>query len=158
MFGSGRLTREIFVHIEFCVKALHLGTVSVCLAWSSLLLRYCCCVDCLYCDLNMGDCSLYYIFWVTGNLRSTGSEIRRKPYHLQRSNVSVSFTMSSGGQESYSFIPRWNEEAATLQKFEQRIKLFVSSTKRRRRDTCVVLDFSPRLSQKETHFHMSETT
>ena len=30
----------------FRVKALHLGTVSVCFAWSSPLSRYCCCVDC----------------------------------------------------------------------------------------------------------------
>ena len=41
------------VHIEFSVKTLHLGTVSVCLAWSSLVSRYCCCVDCLYCDLDI---------------------------------------------------------------------------------------------------------
>ena len=28
------------VHVEFCVKTLHLSTVSLCLAWSSLLPRY----------------------------------------------------------------------------------------------------------------------
>ena len=39
-------------HIEFCVKTLHLGTVSVCLAWSSPLPRYRCCADCLYCGLE----------------------------------------------------------------------------------------------------------
>ena len=33
--------------------------------------------------------------------------------------------MSSGGQDGYSFIPRWNEEAATLEPFDQRVKLFV---------------------------------
>ena len=40
--------------------------------------------------------------------------------------------MSSGGQESNSFIPRWSEEAATLGSFDQRVKLFVSSTKEER--------------------------
>ena len=28
------------------------------------------------------------------------------------------------------FVPRWNEEAATLESFDQRVKLFVSSTKK----------------------------
>ena len=37
--------------------------------------------------------------------------------------------MSSGGHQRHSFSPRWNEEAATLEAFEQRAKLFVSSTK-----------------------------
>ena len=58
--------------------------------------------------------------------------------------------MSSGGQDGNSFIPRWNEEAATLESFDQRVKLFVSFTNKR--DTCVVLDFSPRLTERETHF------
>ena len=40
--------------------------------------------------------------------------------------------MSCRGRERYSFIPRWNEEVATLEAFEQRV-----------RDTRVVLDFSP---------------
>ena len=35
-----------------CLKTFHLGTVCVSLAWSSLLPRYCFCVDCLYCDLD----------------------------------------------------------------------------------------------------------
>ena len=39
--------------------------------------------------------------------------------------------MSSGGQDGYSFVPRWNEEAATLESFDQRVKLFVSSTKKK---------------------------
>ena len=39
---------------------------------------------------------------------------------------------SCRGRERYSFIPRWNEEVATLEAFEQRV-----------RDTRVVLDFSP---------------
>ena len=54
------------------------------------------------------------------------------------------------------FFPRWNEQAATLESFDQRVKLFVSSTKKE--DTCVVLDFSPRLIQRETHFDTFETT
>ena len=41
--------------------------------------------------------------------------------------------MSSGGQDSYSFFPRWNEEAATLESFDQRVQLFVSSTKKEER-------------------------
>ena len=44
--------------------------------------------------------------------------------------------MSSGGQDSYAFIPRWNEEAATLESFDQRVKLFVSSTKKEERYLC----------------------
>ena len=47
-------------------------------------------------------------------------------YGVQRiigsgSNGSVRFTMSSGGQDGYSFILRWNEEAATLESFDQRV-------------------------------------
>ena len=44
--------------------------------------------------------------------------------------------MSSGGQDGYSFIPRWNEEAAALESFDQRVKLFVSSTKEEERYLC----------------------
>ena len=33
-------------------------------------------------------------------------------------------------------IPRWNEEAATLESFDQRVKLFVSSTKEEKRYLC----------------------
>ena len=44
--------------------------------------------------------------------------------------------MSSGGQNGYSFIPRWNEEAATLESFDQRVTLFVSSTKNEERFLC----------------------
>ena len=44
--------------------------------------------------------------------------------------------MSSGGQDCYSFIPRWNEEAATPEACEQRVKIFVSSTKREDRHLC----------------------
>ena len=64
--------------------------------------------------------------------------------------------MSSGGQESYSFIPRWSEEAQMLESFEQRVRLFASSTKEEERYL-----FGPRLLstfvQKETLFDMSET-
>ena len=54
--------------------------------------------------------------------------------------------MSSGGQESYSFIPRWNEEAAALESFDQRVKLFVSSTKEEEGCLCgprIVSTFDP---------------
>ena len=44
--------------------------------------------------------------------------------------------MSSGGQDGHSFIPRWNEEAATLESFDQRVKLFVSSSKKEERCLC----------------------
>ena len=47
------------VHIELCVKTLHLGTVSVCLAWSSLLPRYCCCVDSI--AIWTSDMLLYFL-------------------------------------------------------------------------------------------------
>ena len=50
--------------------------------------------------------------------------------------VHSDFTMSSGRQESCSFISRCNEEAATLESFEQRVKLFVSSTKEEERYLC----------------------
>ena len=44
--------------------------------------------------------------------------------------------MSSGGEDGYSSIQRWNEEAATLESFDQRVKLFVSSTKKEERYLC----------------------
>ena len=44
--------------------------------------------------------------------------------------------MSSGGQDGYSFNPRWNEDAATLESSDQRMKLFVSSTKKDERYLC----------------------
>ena len=44
--------------------------------------------------------------------------------------------MSSGGLDGYSFIPRWNQEAAALESFGQRVKLFVSSTKKEERYLC----------------------
>ena len=64
--GDLLLTGEFTVtHLCFCrdsfqctcmrIVARPLGTVCVCLTWSSLLPRYCCCVDCLYCDLGTGD-------------------------------------------------------------------------------------------------------
>ena len=48
--------------------------------------------------------------------------------------------MSSGGHKSFSFVARWNEEAATLEACEHRVKLLVSSTKEG--DRCVVRDIS----------------
>ena len=51
LLREGILTLTL-VQIEFRVKTLHLGTVSVSLKWSSPLPRYRCCVDCLYCDLD----------------------------------------------------------------------------------------------------------
>ena len=60
---------------------------------------------------------LLYFYRETGNWRFTGSEIRGIPYHWLRSNGPVSFTMSSGGQDGYAIILRWNEEAATLESF-----------------------------------------
>ena len=61
------------------LKTFHLGMVCVCLAWSSPLPRYCCCVDCLHFDLD--TCFLLYFYLETGNWRFTGSEIRCIPCH-----------------------------------------------------------------------------
>ena len=44
--------------------------------------------------------------------------------------------MSSGGQDGHSFIPRRNEEAATQESFDRRLKLFVSSMKKEERYLC----------------------
>ena len=44
--------------------------------------------------------------------------------------------MSSGAQDGYSFVLRWNEEAATPESFDQRVKLFVSPTKKEERYLC----------------------
>ena len=44
--------------------------------------------------------------------------------------------MSSGGQDGHSFIPRRNEEAATQESFDHRVKLFVSSMKKEERYLC----------------------
>ena len=65
--------------------------------------------------------------------------------------------MFSGGQDGYSFIPRWNEEAVTLEPFDQRVKLFASSTKKEETYLCGP-EFSPRSTQRETHFDTFETT
>ena len=67
------------VHTEFSMKTLHLGTVSVRLAWSSLLPRYCCFVDCLFCDLEY--LIFDHILSVAGNWRPTELEILCIPYH-----------------------------------------------------------------------------
>ena len=48
--------------------------------------------------------------------------------------------MSFGGQDVYSFIPGWNEEAGTLESFDQRVRLFVSSMEKEDRYL-----FGPRL-------------
>ena len=63
----------------------------------------------------------------------------------------------STGQDGYSFIPRLNEEAATLESFDQRVKLFVSSTKEEERYLCgprLLATFDP----EETHVDTFETT
>ena len=44
--------------------------------------------------------------------------------------------MPSDGQDGYSVIQRWNEEAATLESYDQRVKLFVSCTKKEARYLC----------------------
>ena len=49
------------VHIGFCVKTLHLGTVSFCLAWSPPMSPCCCCVDCLHCDLDILYFTISYV-------------------------------------------------------------------------------------------------
>ena len=53
-----------------CLKTFHHGTVCVCLAWSSPLPRYCCCVDCLYCDLD----TRYFIIFFIVELETGGSQ------------------------------------------------------------------------------------
>ena len=64
--------------------------------------------------------------------------------------------MSSGAQDGYSFTSRWNEEAPTLESFDQRVKLFVSCTKKDERHLC-----GPRLLatfDAKTHFDTFEIT
>ena len=53
-----------------CLKTFHFGTVCVCLASSSPLPRYCCCVDCLHCDLD----TLYFIVFFIGKLETGDSQ------------------------------------------------------------------------------------
>ena len=123
------------VHTVFCVKKTpSWHGHSVCLAWSSPPARYCFC-----------GCSVArWIFFIfdffisseTGIRRSTELEMRCIPYHWWWSNGSVSFAMSSGGQESCSFISRWNQDAATLKALEKRVKRFMSSTKKEERYLC----------------------
>ena len=122
-----------FVDIEFCLKHTHLGTVCVCLAWSSLLLRCCRCVELLVLRYSM-----LVLSSETGNWRSTKLEHLSKSNHWSQNNGSVSFEMSFGAHEGCSGIPRWNGEA--LEAFELRVELFMFSTKKE--DTCVVLDLS----------------
>ena len=65
------------------------------------------------------------------------------PYHWLRSNGSVSVEMSSGGHESDLLIPRWIEEAATL----EALRVFDEEG----REILVWSSTSPRLTQKQTH-------
>ena len=44
-----------------CLKTFHLGTVCVCLAWSSPLPRYCCCVDFAFIAIWIPDISFFLI-------------------------------------------------------------------------------------------------
>ena len=68
-------------HWVLCDNTLHLGTVGVCLAWSSPLLRYCCSVDCLYCDRNIENRTLYYILQWDWKLEIHRIWNKGIPYH-----------------------------------------------------------------------------
>ena len=54
----------------FRAKTLRRGTVSVCLAWSSPLPRYCCCVDCLCCGLDVLYFTVAHLKLETGDQRN----------------------------------------------------------------------------------------
>ena len=73
-------------------------------------------------DLHLKSCACHQ--------EQAYEEVPRQACKHRLDSGSVSFEMSSGGHDGCSFIPRWNEEAATLEAFEQRVKLFVSSTKK----------------------------
>ena len=79
------------------MKTLHLGTVSVCLAWSSPLRRYRCCVDCLCCDLDTRYFIISHPKLETGDLQ----DLKYGVYRIIGSNRSVNFTMSSGGRRLF---------------------------------------------------------
>ena len=76
---SLRTAQGGIIILTLCLKALHLGTVCVCLAWSSLLSRCCCCVGLSL--LRSGSLTFDFFLSETGKWRSTGSEIRSFPYH-----------------------------------------------------------------------------
>ena len=142
------------VHSEFCVKTLHLGIVSVCLAWSSPLPRYCCL---LIASIAIWKSDICFILSETGNWRSTGLE-----YEVHRIIVSAATVQSVARRLLVvkRAIPLFHVGMKKLQRWNHLNGESNSSClqRRRRRDTCVVLDFSPRETQKETHFDMSETT
>ena len=129
------------MHIEFCVSTHPLGTVCVCLRSIAILPLLLSFKLVCYLKLETED----QLNWKYGVYRIICREQRFS-----------SFEMSSGGHVGYSFIPRRNEEAATLAAFEQRVKLFVFLTKEERYLSRPRL--SPLLTQKETQFDMSEAT
>ena len=55
-------------------------------------------------------------------------------------------------------IPLFNDGMKKLESFDQGVKPFSCLLRRRKRDTCVVLDISPRLTQSETHVDTFEKT
>ena len=65
----------------------------------------------------------------TGNWRFT--DLKYGVFRIIGSGATV-----QSASDGYSFTPRWNEEAATLESFDQRVKLFVSSTKKEERYSC----------------------
>ena len=69
--------REGFLFWTLCLKTFHLGTVCVCLAWSSPLPRYCCCVDCLHCDLDIWYFMIIYLKLEIGDLRDLKYGVHR---------------------------------------------------------------------------------
>ena len=103
--------RECSFFWTLCLKTFHLGTVCVCLAWSSPLPRI---LD-IYCTfivkLETGDSQdlKYGVYRVIGS----GATVQ---------SVSRCLLVVKIGY--YSFFPRWNEEAATLESFDQRVKLY----------------------------------
>ena len=139
-----------FGHIQLCEKHTHLRMVCVCLAWSSLLSRHCCSVDCLCCDLEIRYFSLK---------RSTENQL----------NLKYGCTVSLVAEHRFSqfrdlfWWPRrvflyssWDEEAAPLEAFEQRVKLFVSFDEEGR-EVLVRSSTSLHVSNR-TLFGMFETT
>ena len=139
----------LLVHIEFCVTTLHLGTLSVCLAWSSHLSRYCRCVHCLCCDRDMWSFYLSYLKLETedGVYRIIGSGATVQSVSRCLLVVKRAISLFHNGMKK---LQRWNHLSSESNS--------LCLKRRRKSDTCVVLVFSPRSTQKVTHFDESETT
>ena len=125
-----------------------------CLAWSSLLSRYCRCVDCVCCNVDMRFWFLSYLKLESGDqlnlkcgvFRATVSGATLQSVSRCLLVVTKALLLFHDGTKK---LQCWKHKSSEAN--------FSWPRRRRKREACVVLSVSPRLTQKETRFDMSET-